>query len=657
MPHPELQQEQAYVDRAYECLDRMRTTLEGAQDRMATEFAALAVEAWMKRRQKTFRDAERGLCFGRLTLDGLARPLYVGRRWVHDDEQEPVVVNWQAPAARPFYTATPADPQRVTQRRRYRTEGRRIVDISDESLDGTAVEGAAVSDFLLEELDRRREGRMRDIVATIQSDQYRLITAEPDGALVIQGGPGTGKTAVGLHRASWLLYTHGERLRRVLVVGPNPTFMEYVSHVLPALGEEAVEQRAVSELLDGIVAEREEAPDVARLKADTRLAEVVTRAVELSVQTTPEELVLYVDGEFVSVREREVAAYLEDALAADVPLAQARDRFRMAVLRRFYERYGEKLGERALRSFDELERALRNKGFLAKYLDRVFGLPRAERLVARLLTSPSALAAAAESVLDRTEQKLLLRDRPRRAADLAWSDHDLPLLDVARTLIDGPPRGYGHVIVDEAQDLSPMQLLTISRRAADGSLTMLGDVAQATGPVVYGGWHELERYLPQALDVTIEELRHAYRVPAEIMELALPLLDRIAPGLERPLAYRRGGEPPRLVEVGPAELLARALQEASELDGLLAVIAPRSLAGGVPGGAAFDELSVPVLTPRRAKGLEFDHVVVVEPALIVSEGGDSGLRELYVALTRPTKSLAVVFSQPLTMFPAPATTG
>jgi DNA helicase IV len=647
MSHPELQQEQAYVDHAYECLDKMRATLEGAQDRMATEFAALAIEAWMKRRRKTFLDAERGLCFGRLTLDELARPLYVGRRWVHDDHQDVLVVNWQAPAARPFYTATPNDPQRVTQRRRYRTEGRRIVDISDESLDGTAVEGASVSDFLLEELERRREGRMRDIVATIQSDQYRLITAEPTGALVVQGGPGTGKTAVGLHRASWLLYTHRERLRRVLVVGPNPTFMEYVSHVLPALGEEAVEQRAVSELVDGIVAEREEALDVARLKADVRLAEVVTRAVEQSVKLTPEELVLYVDGDFIRVREREVAEFLEEEVEPDVPLAVARERFRMAVLRRFYERYGEKLGPLALRSFDELERALKSKGFLGKWLDRVFAIPRADKLVARLLTSPAALAEAAAEILDAREQRLLLRDRPKRVADLRWSDHDLPLLDVARTLVDGPPRAYGHVIVDEAQDLSPMQLLTISRRAVDGSLTMLGDVAQATGPVVYGTWQELEPFLPDEAEVTIEELRHAYRVPAEIMDLALPLLDRIAPEMERPLAYRRGGEPPRLIQVEPEALMETALREAAELDGLLAVIAPRSLAAAAPRGDAFDELSVPVLTARDAKGLEFDHVVVVEPARIVEDGGEAGLRHLYVALTRPTKTLVVVFSEPI----------
>src|SRR5436853_420449 len=302
MPHPELASEQAYVDNAYACLDNMRTTLEGSQDRMATEFAAVAMEAWLKRRRRTFQDAERGLCFGRLTVDGTLRPLYVGRRWVHDDAH---------------------------------------------------------------------------------------------GALVVQGGPGTGKTAVGLHRASWLLFTHREQLRRVLVVGPNPTFMDYVSHVLPALGEEAVEQRAVTEMLDGIVVEREDPTDVAALKADPRLSEVVQRAVELSVHPAPEELVLYVDGVFVSVRERDVRDLLDAALDAGLALAPARERFRMTLLRRFYERYGELLGPRALRSFDDLERALRRNGFLTKFLDRVLPLPRAEKLIARLLTSPGALAEAA----------------------------------------------------------------------------------------------------------------------------------------------------------------------------------------------------------------------------------------------------------------------
>jgi DNA helicase IV len=663
--HPELAAEQAYVDRAYEQLDHMRSTVARTQEAMATEWAALNMEAWVKRRMRTFEDAERGLVFGRLMLDGTPRPLYVGRRWVHDDEHESLVVNWQAPAARPFYTATPRAPHGVQQRRRFRAEGRRLTDISDESLDGSAVEGASVSDFLLEELERRRDVRMRDIVATIQSDQYRLITAEPEGALVVQGGPGTGKTAVGLHRASWLLYTHRERLRRVLVVGPNPTFMDYVSHVLPTLGEEAVEQRAVTELLDGVEVGRDEETDVARLKGDPRLREVVARAVEIAVVPVPEELYTMVDGVYIRVRERDVATLLEEALEAGAPLGLARDRFRMAVLRRFYERYGELLGPRALRSFDELERALRRGGFLTRWLDRVLPLPQPEKLVSRLLTSPGALEAASDGVLEDDERKLLLRDRPRRMSDLRWSDQDVPLLDEARTLLAGAPRSYGHVIVDEAQDLSPMQLLAVSRRAVDGSLTILGDVAQATGPVVYRRWQELQPYLlgaspaepaapgeragPDEAEMKIEELRHAYRVPGEIMDFALPLLDRIAPEVEPPLAYRKGGDPPRLVQVAEEELLAAALREAAALaerDGLLAVIVPRSLAGSLPQGDLFDEISVPVLTPRQAKGLEFDHVVVVEPAA-VADDGDRGLRELYVALTRPTKTLVVVYARPL----------
>jgi DNA helicase IV len=428
----------------------------------------------------------------------------------------------------------------------------------------------------------------------------------------------------------------------VLVVGPNPTFMDYVSHVLPTLGEEAVEQRAVTELLDGIEVGRDEETDVARLKGDPRLREVVARAVEIAVVPAPEELYTRVDGVFIRVRERDVAELLEEVLEAGAPLGLARERFRMAVLRRFYERYGELLGPRALRSFDELERALRRGGFLTRWLDRVLPLPNPEKLVSRLLTSSAALEAASEDVLEDDERKLLLRDRPRRMSDLRWSDQDVPLLDEARTLVAGAPRSYGHVIVDEAQDLSPMQLLAISRRAIDGSLTILGDVAQATGPVVYRRWQELEPYLPDEAELSIEELRHAYRVPAEIMDFALPLLDRIAPEVEPPLAYRKGGDPPRLVRVSEEELLEAALREAvalEDLDGLLAVIIPRSF-------TIDDAFPFPILTPRQAKGLEFDHVVVVEPAA-VADDGDRGLRELYVALTRPTKTLVVVHARPL----------
>ena len=213
MSHPDLKAEQAYVDHAYACLERMREIVLRAGDAADGEVAQAALDAWAAKRLATFEDAERGLMFGRLDFEAVERPLYVGRRWVHDDEGEQVVVNWQAPAARPFYTATPQDPQRVTLRRRFRAQGRKLLDIADEALDGSTLDGASVGDFLLEELERSRDTHMRDIVATIQADQYRLITREPERPLVIQGGPGTGKTAVGLHRASWLIYTERERQR------------------------------------------------------------------------------------------------------------------------------------------------------------------------------------------------------------------------------------------------------------------------------------------------------------------------------------------------------------------------------------------------------------------------------------------------------------
>jgi DNA helicase IV len=653
--HPDLPSEQAYVDRAYEHLERMRAAVAAAPGKIDDEVLGSYLDAWATRRLLTFEDAERGLCFGRLDLESIAKPLYVGRRWVHDEDQQMVVVNWQAPAARPFYTATPADPQRVTLRRRFRTQGRRVVGISDETLDGSTA-SVAGGDFLLEELERTRDRHMRDIVATIQTDQYALITSDPEPPLVVQGGPGTGKTAVGLHRASFLLYTHRERLGRrgVLVVGPNETFMEYVSHVLPTLGEEAVEQRAVGELVDGVAATRAEADDVARVKGDPRLADVVGAAIAALPPGEPEELVVRIEGEYPSVKAREVAEILAAVREELGRTSAARERFRMEVLRRFYESYGRKLGSAAWRSFDEIERGVRQGGYLTRKLERAWPNVSAEQVLRRLLTSPTRLAEAAEGILDRGEQKLLLRDRPRRASELAWSTHDLPLLDEARTLLDGPPRRFGHVIVDEAQDLTPMQLRMIGRRIESASYTLLGDIAQATGPVTYDRWEELLPNLPHPGDAVVSELRHAYRVPAEIMELALPLLDRIAPEVARPIAFRPGGEPPRFRRVSRHEVLADALHAAGALareDGLLAVIAPeRILAeaenehGLHEGGSAFDA-SIPLLTARRAKGLEFDHVIVVEPAGIAAEAG--GLRDLYVALTRPTQTLTVVHSEPL----------
>jgi len=500
MSHPELEAEQAYVDRAYDHLERMRAAVAGAADHVDGEIAQAAVDAWAARRLRTFEDAERGLCFGRLDFETILKPLYIGRRFVHDEAQRQLVVNWQAPAARAFYTATPQDPHGLTLRRRFRSEGRRLLDIADETLDGTVVDGATVDDFLLEELERDRDQHMRDIVATIQADQYRLITRDPDGVLVIQGGPGTGKTAVGLHRASWLVYTLGERLQRrgVLVVGPNRTFMEYVSHVLPALGEDMVEQRAVSELVDGIVPERRDPPDVAELKADTRLAEVVRRAAELQLVSPPQELVLRLEGSFVWVKEREVGELVERAREELGTGAAARERFRMSLLRRFYEEYGRIHGAGAVRSFDEVERALRATGYLDRVLKAAWPSVAPDRLVQRLLTSRALLAEAADGILDDAEQRVL----QRRGA--GWSDGDVALLDEARTALVEPPRAYGHVIVDEAQDLTPMQLRMVARRARDGAVTALGDIAQSTAPFRYSTCVEVLPHLPRGDEANVE---------------------------------------------------------------------------------------------------------------------------------------------------------
>jgi DNA helicase IV len=641
MSHPELVSEQEYVDRAYEQLERMRQAVSGASDRVEGEVAQAAMDAWVAKRLRTFEDAEQGLCFGRLDFEQVPAPLYIGRRWVHDEERKQLVVNWQAPAARPFYTATPQDPHGVTLRRRFRTEGRRVTAIADEALDGSIVDGAAVGDFLLEELERGRERHMRDIVATIQADQYRLITAPPSPPLVIQGGPGTGKTAVGLHRASYLLYSHRDTLARrgVLVVGPNRTFMEYVSHVLPALGESAVEQRAIGELADGIEATLTDAPGVARLKADLRLVDIIRRAAEAQLVSEPIELAIRLEGSFIWVHEREIAE-LRDAAREELGLTTAaRERFRMTLLRRFYEEYGRVLGAAAVRNFEEVEKALRSGGYLDRVLKAAWPVVAPDRLVARLLTSKALLADAADGILAPDEQRLL----QRRGA--GWSVADVALVDEARSLLDTPPHVFGHVIVDEAQDLTPMQLRMVARRAADGSLTMLGDVAQATGAVLYRAWDEVLPQLPAGDEANVEELRHAYRVPREIMEIALPLLDEIAPDVAPPISYRTGADPPAIKQVD-GDVLAEAFREAARLaaeGGLLAVIAPDELIDGSSADDLWD--GVPVLSPRQAKGLEFDHVVVVEPALIAAH--EQGLRELYVALTRPTKTLVVVHALPL----------
>jgi DNA helicase IV len=644
--HPELAAEQAYVDNAYGCLERMRERISHVLDAATNEFSAMALDAWQARTLESYVQAQRGICFGRLDMDDELIPLYIGRRWIHDDDQAIVVVNWQAPAARPFYTATPIAPQRVARRRRFRTEGRTVLDIADETLGGSAGDAPrSLGDFLLEELDRSRDEHMREIVATIQADQYHLITHDFEGALVVQGGPGTGKTAVGLHRASWLLFTHAHRLRRegVLVVGPNRTFIEYVSHVLPALGEASVVQRAVGDLREGTVPHGRDAPEIERLKGDVSMAELLREAVDTHVREPQEDVEAMLGVNYVRVPVARVRELTEEARAAATSWDDVRKRLRIALLRAFYQEYHRKLGSGATRTAEELERGLSRNGYLRSFIDRIQPPLDPERVLAQLYADPP--------------HELLRRPRGKARR---WSESDIPLLDELDALIRGRPKAYGYVIIDEAQDLTPMQLRMVARRAGTGFFTALGDIAQATGPVEYERWDEVLAHLPSDR-VSVEELVHAYRVPEEIMALALPLLPQIAPHARPPESYRRGGEAPRFLQ--DEDVAHHAAEEALLLaagEGSVAIVAPELLAPAVRAvleraGVDADALpleevapAVRVLSAREAKGLEFDHVVVAEPAAIIDEAaGVQGLRHLYVALTRATKTLTIVHAGPL----------
>ena len=369
---------------------------------------------------------------------------------------------------------------------------------------------------------------------------------------------------------------------------------------------------------------------------------MIARAAELRLSGEPEELILKLDGEYIRVRVREQERLLEEIRERHGTTAAARERFRMGIVRSFYAEYGRILQGGAIRDGEDVEKALRSSGHLNRVVDRAWPAVTPERLVRSLFTTPAFLAEAAAGRPRRGRAEAAAPARCRAGATPTCR------CSTRRTRSSASrARTYDHVIVDEAQDLTPMQLRMIARRARDGALTILGDVAQGTGAVSYESWADVLPHLPRGNDAEVEELRHAYRVPREIMNLALPLLDTIAPELERPLAYRVGGAEPVLRQVPEDALLREAYHEAARLareDGLVALIVPDELVEpALAHESAFD--SIPLLTPRAAKGLEFDHVIVVEPALIAER--EQGLRELYVALTRPTTTLVVVHARPL----------
>ncbi len=637
--------------------------------------------------------------------DGAVESFRIGRLAISDEEHEPLVVDWRAPVAEPFYRATGAHPMGLQRRRHFLTQARRITDLEDEVFTEDGADGAVRATglsgpgVLMAALARAHTGRMRDIVATVQAEQDEVIRAPLPGALVVQGGPGTGKTAVALHRAAYLLYTYRFPLegQGVLVVGPNPTFLRYIDQVLPSLGETGAELSTASGLYGRTRPSAPEPPPVAHLKGDPRMAQLLRRAVRqrqrplrrpvripygrMVLTVTPEasdDLVAHArrrSGPHNS-RRRALEARLWQYLAAEVERMERRSSGRGAAVA---PGQGEDRGPGGEVDAEELAAQLRRRPEVQEMLERMWPLLSAEELLHDFFGAPALVGAAARGLLSTEEAAALVRERSARLAEVRWTAADIALLDEASSLLGprrsgkeaAPVREYGHIVVDEAQDLTPMQLRMVGRRSLSGSLTLVGDVAQATGPWAPATWDDVVAHLPVRRNWRRAELTVSYRAPAEVLRVAAHVLRAALPSSQPPEPVRDTGERPRVVQAAGrrlAEVVAvTALEEVRAVsgdgsgeDGSVGVLAPAALVDEVASaleahgtfagraGAGALDTQVTLLALEDAKGLEFDAVVVVEPAAVVEL--PQGMRALYVALTRCTRRLAVVHDRPL---PAP----
>ncbi|MFG1670221.1 HelD family protein [Streptomyces sp. Y7] len=653
--------------------DRCRTALtgmvEGADEQVVIGENASASGAdaevlgyRLRSQAKALHELPEGpLFFGRLDFSGGEhQALHIGRLRITEHPAEPpLVVDWRAPVSRAFYQASARDPQGVAVRRRFgwapgsRGESGDLTGLEDEHLDRGE---SRASEIVAREIERPRVGPMRDIAATIQPDQDDLVRGDLAVSLCVQGAPGTGKTAVGLHRAAYLLYTHPQRIRRggLLILGPNRTFLSYISEVLPALGETGVRQSTLRDEIARHPVKATDGRDAAVLKHDGRMAEVLRRALYAGVGAGPHAGAVEIpDG---SYRWRVSEGRLERILAGvrdeEPPYAVGRERVRTRIVRVVQEQAERRGGPPGAAWLQRISRARA----LGAYVDAVWPRVRPEEVVARLFMEPQVLEAAADGLLDADEQKALLWARPPRSWKSArWSAADLVLLDEVAGLIEHP-RQYGHVVVDEAQDLSPMECRAIARRAAFGSVTVLGDLAQGTTPWAARSWRTVLGHMGKP-DAAVVPLTTGFRVPAVVLELANRLLERVDVEVPAARSLRGDGEL-RFREAGgdlPGAVVA-AVRDALDREGSVGVVAADTdatrvrdalVAAGIEtGGAEEVGARVAVVPASVVKGLEYDHVVAVEPAAIV-EAEERGLHRLYVVVTRAVAGLEVVHGRPL----------
>ncbi|MCW6003756.1 UvrD-helicase domain-containing protein [Micromonospora sp. CPCC 205371] len=648
----ELRLEQRYFEAAAVERERMRATLASAPGAAVNSGTAVRIRRETDKLIAQLGEPDDPVAFGRMDDDD-GETLYIGHHGIRDEHRTTLVVNWKAPAAAPFYEATHKDSRGLRRKRTFVCTGNQIVSFDDilfSELSTSVAEleaGDVPDDALLADLNRDRTGAMQEIVRTIQAAQYELIRAPMQQLLVIQGGAGTGKTAVALHRVSWLLYDNRADLSSadVLIVGPSTTFTRYTRTVLPSLGDTGIEQRAIGQLHPPVKQGRVEAADLTKLKGEARMAGLLRRALYARIGSLPPDRPLQtsVAGRPLTLTSTNLQQMIAKSKASLGTFAERRQIFRGLLTDHVAEQ---------LETSPQQVRSL-----VEPLLERIWPSFTAPALLRDLLGSRERLIAAAGDDFTARDIAALYRRPAERIADEVWSQSDLLLLDELEDLINGVGEQYAHIVVDEAQDFSPMQLRAVSRRSANGSLTVVGDIAQSTGPWARDDWDDVLAHLPSELPQTIETLKYGYRVPRQIFELAAPLLAVAAPTIEAPTIVRDGPSAPALERVSDTDRARAAIEAATSHAAKgrsVGIICPGRCREEIEAelrdqdiqwyaAAAGGDLGrgINLVSPQEAKGLEFDAVIVVEPEYILDED-DKGHRLLYVAFTRPTRYLHVL---------------
>jgi len=590
---------------------------------------------------------------------------HIGRRHVHAPDGTAVVIDWRAPVSVPFYRASGSDPMNLDLRRRFGFQGGELTAYEDERFGAAAPVAKRTSKILIDEIERPRSGPMRDIVATIQPDQDDIVRAGAGETVCVQGAPGTGKTAVGLHRVAYLLYAFREQVLRrgVVVIGPNRAFLSYIRNVLPALGELDVTQTTVGEMVAAVPVRGTDTEAAAVVKGDARMAEVLRGALWASLRPPAEPVVVPRGTRRFRVARFELDELVMELRARGVRYGSGREmlehRIAHVVLTQL-EAAGEACDDRT-------HEAVRRSRPVRAAAEAIWPKVDAIKLVFSLLSDSAALAAAAAGILTPAEQEAILwHPVPRSPGSAKWSTADQVLIDEARDLLERTP-SMAHVVVDEAQDLSPMEVRAIGRRCTTGAATVLGDLAQGTTAWATTSWEALLTHLGKD-GVQVRELSVGYRVPRQILDYASALLAFIAPELSPASSLRTDPGSLEVVRADSAgdldELVTLACSEALTQPGSVAVVAAdpqvpalgRTLAeAGIEAGEPGADSRLTLIPVTLVKGLEFDHVIVIEPGRIVAAEA-RGLQRLYVALTRAVSRLTVLYADPLppALAPAPA---